>query len=363
MSACAAVTDRLLDLIGGHRVTATICAAVEVGVIDALAAGPRAASDIAADCPAHEASIKRLLTALVGLGICGCVEGGQYQLTEMGAYLAQRSESSLGDWARFEGKMLVRPWIGLSDSVRTGRTSAEIAGSEGGRYEEIRRDPQAASLFDAAMVSMTRLVARDVLAAYNFGDAGRILDIGGGTGTLLIAILGAYPATIGCVLDLQRCEAGAWKAIADARLGPRADFLAADFFVGLPSGFDTFLLKSVLHNWDDAHCAVLLANCRRALGRSGRVLVIERLLEQFQDASSSHASTALNDLNMLRGPGGRERSEQAYRKLMTDAGLRVARVMPAGRYHLVIAEPQSIPQTAVYASGAEEPPAGRRRNG
>lgn len=338
MPACAAPAERLLDLIGGHRVTAAICAAVELGVIDALAAGPRTAPEIAAECSAHEGSSERLLTALVGLGICRSGEDSQYQLTEMGAYLAQGSDPSLRDWALFEGEMLARSWIGLSESVRSGRTFAEIAGSEGGRYEEMRRDPKTASLFDAAMVNMTRLVARDVLAAYNFRDAGRILDIGGGTGTLLIDILRAYPATIGCVLDLQRCEAGARQAIADAGLGPRAYFLAADFFVGIPSGFDTLLLKNVLHNWDDARCAVLLANCRRVLGRSGRIVIIERFLARAPDAPAGYASTALGDLNMLRGPGGRERTEFAYRNLATNAGLCVTHVLPAGRYDLLVAK-------------------------
>jgi SAM-dependent methyltransferase len=339
MSTRAAVTERLLDLIGGHRITATLCAAVELGVIEALAAGPRTAFEIAGYCSAHEAAIERLLAALVGLGICRSVPNSQYRLTEMGAYLAQGSDPSLRDWALFEGKMLARSWIGLNESVLTGRTSAEIAWSEGGRYEEMHRDPQAASLFDAAMVSLTRFVARDVLAAYNFSGAGRILDIGGGTGALLIAILQAYPTITGCVLDLPRCEARARQAIADAGLGPRADFQTADFFLDLPSGFDTLLLKSVLHNWDEARCAVLLANCRRALGGSGRVFIIERLLERVPDISASCASTALGDLNMLRGPGGRERSETDYRKLATEAGLSVTDVRAAGRYALLITVP------------------------
>ena len=339
MSVGANLTEHLLNLIGGHRATATLSAAVELGVIEAFASQPRTAREVAADCSAHEASIERLLVALVGLGICQCVEDGKHKLTEMGAYLSRGSDPSLCDWALFEGKMLARSWIGLSESIRTGRSSSELAESECGRYEEMRRDPKSASLFDAAMVSMTRLVARDVLAAYNFSHAGRILDVGGGAGALLIEILCAHPAAAGCVLDLPRCEPGARQAIADVGVGPRADFLAADFFAGLPSGFDTLLLKSVLHNWDDAHCAVLLANCRRALGLSARAIIIERLLPPAPEASAYFASTALGDLNMLRGPGGRERTEADYRKLVTDADLRLVKIMPAGRYHLLIAEP------------------------
>src|SRR5262249_10528505 len=160
----AVAAERLLDLIGGHRATAAICTAVELGMVEALAAGARTVPEIAADCSVHEDATARLLTALVGLGICQVVEEGKYRLTEIGACLVRSSDPSLRDWALFEGKMLARSWIGLSETVRTGRTATEIAGSEG-RYEEIRRDPQSVSLFDAAMVSMTRLIARDVLAA------------------------------------------------------------------------------------------------------------------------------------------------------------------------------------------------------
>jgi SAM-dependent methyltransferase len=335
VSTRAALPERLLDLIGGHRATAAVCAAVELGVIDALGAGPLTAREIATDCSAHEASCERFLTALVGLGISQSVTDRRYQLTEMGACLARGSDPCLRDWALFEGRMLARSWIGLSESIRIGRTSAEIAGREGGRYEEIDRDPQAASLFDAAMVSMTRLVARDVLAAFDFGDAGRILDIGGGTGALLIAVLRAYPAATGCVLDLQRCEAPAQQAIADAGLEERSDFLAGDFLVGIPPGFDTLLLKSVLHNWDDARCAMILANCRRALSGQGRILVIERLMA----GDPPGISTALSDLNMLRNVGGRERTEMAYRELLSSAGLSVTGIAAAGRHSVLVAEP------------------------
>jgi SAM-dependent methyltransferase len=338
MSTCATLQDRLIDLLGGHRVTATICTAVELGVVEALSAGPKTPATVATACSAHEAATERLLIALLGLGICERAEPTKFQLSEMGARLGASSHRSLRDWALFEGRMLARSWLGLSDSIRSGKTSGDLRGAEGGRYEEFRRDPKSASLFDAAMTSMTRLVAQDVLGAYDFTAAGKVLDVGGGTGAMLIEILRAYPTATGRVLDLPRCEAGARQAIASADLALRADFLAGDFFAGLPQGFDTLVLKSVLHNWDDAQCAVLLGHCRRALGPTGRVLIVERFFAPDSDAPARLASTALSDLNMLRGPGGRERSELAYRRLATDAGLSIAGVHPAGRYGVLIAE-------------------------
>ena len=255
----------------------------------------------------------------------------------MGAQLVGGRHHSLRDWALFEARLLAPAWLRLSDSIRSGKTSDELAGTDGGRYGALAGDAKAASLFDGAMISMTQIVAKDVLDAYDFSASGRLLDVGGGAGTLLIQILRAYPNATGSVFDLPRCEAGARQAIAQAGVAHRADFLSGNFFVGLPPGFDTLLLKNVLHNWDDASCERLFEVCRGALTSAGRVLVIERFLTSDFDASAGFVATALGDLNMLRGPGGCERNELAYRKLATDAGLCVAGVIQAGRYSLLIA--------------------------
>nr|WP_283815990.1 methyltransferase [Bradyrhizobium sp. AUGA SZCCT0222] len=326
----------MLDLLGGHRVTAALCTAVELGVVEALTAGERTATEVANECSTHAPSTERLLIALVALGICQSVGPTRYRLTDMGACLANSASHSLRSWALFEGKMLSHSWMGLAESVRSGRTAAELAGADGGRYGQMHRDPEAALVFDAAMANMTRLVARDLIAAGDFNSAGKVLDVGGGAGTLLVEILRACPTTSGSILDLERCEAAARRAIDAAGMRSRASFLTGDFFAGIPAGFDTLLLKNVLHNWDDERCVVLLANCRSALADAGRIVIAERFLPP-RDYSSRSASTALGDLNMLRGPGGRERSEAAYCGLVTSAGLRVARRIPAGRYDLLVA--------------------------
>nr|WP_283815251.1 methyltransferase [Bradyrhizobium sp. JYMT SZCCT0180] len=220
----------MLDLLGGHRVTAALYTAVELGVVESLAAGERTATEVANECSTHAPSTDRLLIALVALGICQSAGPNRYRLTDMGACLANDAKHSLRNWALFEGKMLSRSWMGLSESVRSGRTVAELAGAEGGRYGQMHRDPEAASVFDAAMANMTRLVARDLIAAGDFNSAGRILDVGGGAGTLLIEILRACPTTSGSILDLERCEAAARQAITAAGMQSRASFLTADFF-------------------------------------------------------------------------------------------------------------------------------------
>lgn len=345
--------DLVADLLAGHRVTGILCAAIELGVIEALASEPRTVAEIASECAVHEESCSRLLVALSGADVCRAANGGRYELTDIGMILTTRAETSLRDWALFEGKSLARSWLGLADSVRSGKTASELSGSGDGRFAELERDYASATLFDSAMVSMSRLIARDVLAAYDFNGAGRVLDVGGGTGSLLIEILLACPSTSGCVLELPRCEAAARRNIAAANLAKRADFRAGDFFAEVPTGFDTLVLKSVLHNWDDARCQALLRNCRRALGAFGKLIIVERLLSRDEDDRHRLLATALSDLNMLRGPGGYERSESTYRSLAANAGLRIVDVREAGRFALVVAQCEAEPMAK---PGADIPP-------
>jgi SAM-dependent methyltransferase len=275
-----------------------------------------------------------LLSALAALGIVATSVSG-YRLTEMGQCLSRTAPGSLRDWTLFECEVLTSSWSGLTESIRTGKTASELDSQVGGRFGAIGRDPRLGELFDNAMVSMARHVAKDVLAAHDFSRAGSILDVGGGTGALLIDILRALPGLTGAVLDLPRCENG-FRQVA-AGLEQRARFIAGDFLQGIPQGFDTLLVKSVLHNWDDSRCVGILGHCRKALSPGGRIVIVERLLPEHPAKAARDMSIVLSDLNMLRGPGGRERTEPAYRKLLAAAGFSVSSIAPAGRYDVLVA--------------------------
>jgi SAM-dependent methyltransferase len=338
MSASTDSATRLLDLVGGHRVTAVLYAAVALGVIDALASGLASPIEVAATCSTSKSATERLLTALATIGIVS-KSASAYRLTDLGRRLSSHAPGSLRGWTLFEGEMLARSWLGLTESIRAGKTASELDSEAGGRFEAIGRSPRFAELFDNAMVSLTSHVAQDVLAAYDFGEARRILDVGGGTGTLLFEILRAMPGLTGAATDLPRCASGFHDAAVAAGLAQRAEFIPGDFFRHVPRGFDTLVLKSVLHNWDDAHCAIILANCRGALAPGGHIIIVERFLPEQPENDAHDLSITLSDLNMLRGPGGRERTEQAYRALLGNAGLMVGPVRPAGRCNLLVCEP------------------------
>jgi SAM-dependent methyltransferase len=326
----------LFDLTVSHRITAVIHAAARLGVADVLAeAGPTTVREIADRTGAHEPSLQRLLRALVTIGVCTPVGKERFGLTAVGEHLAAGATPSLKAWALFEGEMLSRSWAGLVDSIRSGKTAAELAGFVESPFELLARSPESAAIFNEAMVALTRQVIPGVLAAYDFSGIGRLIDVGGGYGELLCAILEAYPTMSGAVFDLPACAEGARTHLAASGLAGRGEFIAGDFFESVPGGADAILLKSILHDWDDDRSLTILRNCRRALAEGGLLLLVERLLPETPERDPEHVSVALSDLNMLRGAGGRERSEGEYRGLLGESGLAMTRVVPAGRFNVI----------------------------
>src|SRR5262249_28984414 len=155
-------------------------------------------------------------------------------------------------------------------------------------------------LFNDAMVALTRRVIPAVLAAYDFSAITRLIDVGGGYAELLCAILKTYPSMHGAVFDLPRCADGARRQLAEAGLTQRAEFIAGSFFETVPGGADAVIMKSIIHDWDDARSVAILTNCRRALPDTGRLLLVERVMPEALAVDPEHLSVVLSDLNMLR---------------------------------------------------------------
>jgi hypothetical protein len=325
---------RLFDLISSQRITVVIYVAARLGVADHLAEGPVTAAELARRTGADERSLRRLLRALVTIGICQQVGSEQFGLTPVGAHLAGSAKQSLKAYALFEGGMLSRSWARLLDSIRSGKTAAELAGVQNS-FEVLARDPELARTFNEAMVAFTRQVVPAVLAAYDFSDIRRLIDVGGGYGELLSAILAAYPTMHGAVFDLPGCGDGAKKQFADTGVGERGEFIGGNFFESVPTGADALIMKSIIHDWNDERSLTILRNCRRALPEAGCLLLVERLMPESLEATAEHAAVALSDLNMLRGPGGCERTQAEYGALLGQSGFRVTRVLPAGRMHVI----------------------------
>jgi hypothetical protein len=329
---------KLFDLIQSHRVTAVIYVAVRLGIAELLRGGPLALAELAKATGADEAALGRLLTALSTIGICKKTDEDSCALTEMGACLDGDAEQSFRGWAIFEAEMLSKSWSGMLESVMTGKTAAELQGLANS-FELMGRTPENVDKFNAAMTELTRLVTPDILRSYDFSGISHLMDVGGGSGELLGAIAQQNRKLRGTVFDLPRCAEAASKHLGQIGISHRVEFVAGDFFKSVPAIADAIILKSIIHDWNDARSISILRNCREALPSKGKLLLVERLMPEKPAATDEDKAHALSDLNMLRGPGGCERTKGQYRELIEQSGFALAAVHPAGRFNVIEAHP------------------------
>jgi SAM-dependent methyltransferase len=328
--------NTIMDLIAGHRVTAVIHVAAKLGLADLLADGPRTAKELARLTDTHERSLLRIMRALCALGIFSETDGGMFGLTELGFYLTAKSERSVRAWALLEGDMLRAGWGQMIESIRTGKTATELAGGSPERFEEMARTNRAAAtLFNEAMVSGTRMQIAALLAAYDFSAIPTLMDVGGGLGELISAIVEKYPSMQGIVFDLPHCEEAAVKNLAASGVADRCRFIGGSFFESVPAGADAIIMKYIIHDWNDERCVQILRNCHHALKPGARLLVVDRIMPSRLEVTPDHLAVTLADLNMLRGPGGCERTEDEHRELLAKGGFRMTRVAPFGRVSVI----------------------------
>jgi O-methyltransferase domain/Dimerisation domain len=319
----AAAVAALWQLIMGFRATQLVHVAAKLGLADHLKT-PQTAHQLAQLVGADADALHRILRALASLGIFTEGPDGAFALTPLAQLLRSDAPGSLRATAEIYGEdWLWRAYGSLSHSARTGRPAfAEVHGQR--LYEYLRDHPVAAAQFHAAMSEFSAQDAAAVLAAYDFANIGTVVDVGGGQGTLVAALLQAHPGLSGVVFDLGPAVEEARGHLAAAGLAGRATAVAGDFFAEVPRDGDLYLLKNVLHNWDDDAVVRILRTCRRAMSDRARLMAIERVIP----AGNAPSEAKLFDINMLVVVGGRARSEAEYRRLFAAARLSLTRVIP-----------------------------------
>jgi hypothetical protein len=337
--ASADAEARLRHLISGYRATFLLRAAAELGLADLLANGPRGRDELAAAADVDVDALRRVLFALVQLGVVEKRADGRFALTSLGAPLRSDHPSRLNAFARFQAHdMIQRPWANLPHTVRTGETAFDaVFGMGPFDYFAAHRDE--AALFTAGMAARTAASLAPIVHGYDWCSCTTIVDVGGGDGALLANILAATPNSEGIVFDQARVAAAARTRLAEEGLETRCRFVGGDFFAAVPAGADAYLLKHVLHDWSDLQVLDILRVVRIAMPAHGRVLVIEPVVPE-DDAPA--LETAMMDVAMLVFTGGRERTAAEFAALYAGAGLRVTRVVPTTSMFSIV---EGVPET------------------
>lgn len=317
----------LLELAGGFHVARALYVAAQLRVADLLADGPKSAAELAAATGTHAASLERMLALLACVGVFSQDDARRFALTPVSMRLQSNVAQSLRDVIVFQlGEEAYRAWGELMHGVRTGAAAFEKAFGAG-VWEYRGRHPEYGALFDSAMSTVASAHLDAVLAAYTFSSFRRVVDLGGGVGAFLTALLSAHPGMQGVLFDLPHVAEAAREHIANAGLAQRCEVQSGDLFAGVPPGAHAYVLSRVIHDWDDAPAGVILGNCRRAMPQGGKVLLLERVLPGAPARSEAARSLLISDLTMMVMNGGRERTEDQYRALLAASGLRLVRIV------------------------------------
>ncbi len=312
----------MFRMITGYWVSQTVGALARLGVCDLLAAGPRHADALASEVGADPSVLFRVMCAAASVGVLRHHEDDRFSLTPIGDTLRSHVPGSMRDMAiaqTAEGHWA--PWGAFTDAVKTGETqSVKILGKS--VFEHYGDHQEERTAFMGAMKGLSEWVAGELVRLVDFAGVQRVVDIGGSGGTLVCAVLDAHAEIGGVAFDLPDVAEGAKGAIEARGLSGRCEVLGGDFFEAVPGGADVYILKQILHDWNDEQCVTILSNIARGLPSAGRVLVAEMVIPDDRTPTAAQ----LMDLNMLALLPGRERTQSEYANLFRAASLQLTSV-------------------------------------
>ncbi len=319
--------DEMLWMLRGAWVSLCLRATCELGIVDALDQ-PRSLATLATRCSAHPDTLGRLLRVLVDLGVVTTQEG-VYTVTPMGGTLQVDHPSGLRNVALMQTELPnLTAWQQVGDAVRRGSAVYEELNGQSS-WDWLAAHPAQGAVFNASMARRGAAQVAAVTAAHDLSGARLLVDVGGGEGAMLAALLRDQPTLEGIVADRPEVAAAATTSLAAAGLGARARAEACDFFVGVPTGGDVYLLSNMLHDWDDAQAVTILRSVRAAMTPAAQLLVVETVLDAPGRTPSQQRDVHLVDLHMLVMFGARERSQSQYDDLLVAAGFEQSTLAPS----------------------------------
>ena len=315
----------IMQMVHGKCVSRCVSLAAELAIADLIADGPKDVATIASATGTNPDALYRVLRMLAGMGIFVELANKQFRNSPLSEALGSLSDASIRNYARLFGREWHwRIWTGLEYSVHTGKPSTFKDHPDKMPFEVLAENPADQEVFNKAMTELSAAEDPAIVQAYDFSQFGRIIEVGGGHGALALLIVQKTPQARVTVFDLPQVIEGTRERLSDGGSMERIDLKGGSFFDSVPGPADLCVLKHVLHDWDDDRARRILRNCREALSDSGRVLVCEMLVTEGPEGIPA----LLLDIEMLVGPGGRERTQEEFSELFAAAGLRLHRIIP-----------------------------------
>ena len=313
----------MLRIAQGYQLSQALYVAAKLGVADVLSSQPLAAEAIADAVGAQASQLRRVLRALVVAGVFDELEDGRFESNDAAATLRTDAPGRTRDTVINFGEEMYHSFGELLHTVRTGETAFDsVYGLPLFEYYAAHPDTEASAA--ARMLARTLPVAREFAASDVLRHVRTLVDVGGGTGTLVAEVLRHHREISGVLLERPGMLEHAKEYLSERGVADRCELVEGDFFASVPTGGDVYVLKSILHDWDDDRCLAVLRNCRAAMDDRARLVIIELVVPARMTASPAMLSAALLDLIMLAFAGGRERTEAEFTELLDQAGLRLA---------------------------------------
>jgi hypothetical protein len=320
----------LTQILLGSLASQTLYVAAKLGVADLLADGPKRVDELATAANVDAPSLYRVLRALASLGVFAEQDDRVFAMTPVSQALRSDVPNSLRDVAIFWGEdWHWDVWGKILYSVQTGKPAwGQLHGEQ--VFEYFEKNKEAGEIFNRAMSSFSTVATQAVVEAYDFSGINKLVDIAGGHGRLLAGVLEANLSMRAVLFDLPHVIEGAGDALANVR--ERVELVSGDFFAEVPSGGDAYIMKHIIHDWDDDRALKILRNIREAMNLDGRVLLVEAVIAE----GNGQDFGKLLDIEMLVSPGGKERTAKEYEELFERAGLRLTRIVPTKSPYSVI---------------------------
>lgn len=315
---------QMLRIISGFWISRAVYVIAKLGIPDILKSGPKTAEELASATKMHAPSLFRILRALASVGVVRTAEGERFELTPLSETLVTEAPGSLRWFAVSElGQEHYPAWGSLMESVKTGEIAFDhFFGMDIWKY--FQQNAEDAAVFNDSMSGMTAAANAAIMSLYDFSGFDKVVDVGGGHGALITSILKQNPKLKGVLFDAPEVIEGARSRIEAAGLADRCETLGGDFFKSVPAGGGAYVMKWIIHDWDDEKAITILRNCRNQMPSSGRLILVDCVVPEGDEP---HFSKFI-DLNMLVMTGGKERTEKEFEVLLAAAGFRLLRVIP-----------------------------------